>query len=166
MRLRSCATWLPLLANQQFMSYVTTFLLLSYPTHFSYSTCLKTYCKETTENCRLVLYEQYHPTNTPPFTHFPVFPVDMNSINMYTHPGQGRRRPTAARRPSAVSFAQAGPAGQNQSSYFPQEKRDKPRCCSHWLRRRASEVGPKSALLTSPPSRPSDSLISQTQHRD
>lgn len=92
-----------------------------------------------------------------------MFPVDTH-INMHTHPGRGRRRPTAAPQPSAVSCARACPRGQNQSSFFPREKRDKPRSCSRWRRRRASEVGPKSALLTSPPSPPIDTLISETQY--
>lgn len=84
---------------------------------------------------------------------------------MHSHPVRGRRRPTAAQQPSAVSCAEACPGGQNQSSCFPQEKRDKRRSCSLWQRRGASDVGPKSALLTSPPSPLTDRLISQTQYR-
>ena len=93
--------------------------------------------------------------------HLQMFPVD-SYTNMHTHPERGRRRPTAARRPSAASGAWANPAGRNQSSCFPPEKERLSEELQRVARRRASEAGPKSALLTSSPSPPIDSLIRQS----
>lgn len=85
---------------------------------------------------------------------------------MPTHPGQERSRPTAAPWPSVVSSGGARRWGQNRSSCFPQVKGHNQRRCSLRRRRGASEVGPKSATLTTRPSLLIDGLISWTQYGD
>lgn len=112
--------------------WLSTLLYLSVHLHFTQEQagpiCLNlAHCKATKNNCRFVLHEQRRPIKT--LHHSQMFPVDTR-INTHTHPGQGRRKPTAAPQPSAVSGSWACPRGQNQSSCFPPEKRDTPRRCS------------------------------------